>query len=208
MPYDSSPESLHDRIAGELANVGWSVCADFLASEQIAALTAELRARWSQGEFHQAGVGAGVHLQLHPEIRNDCVYWLDEATQTLAQAPYFTALESLRLAINRHLFLGLFSFEGHMAVYPPGSFYAKHLDQFQGMAQRKVSVVLYLNDDWHTDNGGQLRLYLDENDAGKYIDVLPHGGTLACFLSDRFYHAVLPATRERLSMTGWFKIRG
>jgi SM-20-related protein len=34
--------------------------------------------------------------------------------------------------------------------------------------------------------------------------VLPEGGTLVCFLSDRFHHEVLPARRERLSVTGWF----
>jgi SM-20-related protein len=39
------------------------------------------------------------------------------------------------------------------------------------------------------------------NTAEKYLNVLPRGGTLACFLSDRFYHEVLSATRERLSVT-------
>jgi SM-20-related protein len=196
-----------DRIAGELYDIGWSVCADFLPPVQIAALADELRARWAQGEFHQAGVSRGAHSQLRRDIRNDHVYWLDDATQTSVQTPYFTALESLRLTLNRQLFLGLFSFEGHMAAYPPGSFYTKHLDQFQGAAQRKVSVVLYLNDDWQADDGGQLRLYLEVNNAEEYIDVLPRGGTLACFLSDRYYHEVLPATRERLSVTGWFSVR-
>ena len=33
---------------------------------------------------------------------------------------------------------------------------------------------------------------------------MPEGGTLVCFLSDRFHHEVLPARRERLSITGWF----
>jgi len=196
-----------DRIASELVDVGWSVCPDFMPPVQIAALADELRARWAQGDFHQAGVSRGAHSQLRRDIRNDHVYWLDDAIQTEAQAPYFTALESLRLTLNRQLFLGLFSFEGHMAAYPPGSFYTKHLDQFQGAAHRKVSVVLYLNDNWQADDGGQLRLYLEENHAEKYIDVLPRGGTLACFLSDRYYHEVLPATRERLSVTGWFRVR-
>ena len=38
-------------------------------------------------------------------------------------------------------------------------------------------------------------------------DVLPVAGTLVCFLSDRFDHEVLPATRERLALTGWFRRR-
>ena len=39
------------------------------------------------------------------------------------------------------------------------------------------------------------------------IDVQPLGGTLVCFLAERFEHEVLPARRERLSVTGWFRAR-
>jgi SM-20-related protein len=44
-------------------------------------------------------------------------------------------------------------------------------------------------------------------DDERVRDVLPVAGTLVCFLSDRFEHEVLPATRERLSLTGWFRRR-
>lgn len=196
-----------ERIAAELAGQGWSVCERFLPSAQIAALAAELQARWRDGGFRPAGVGIGDGLRVRPEIRSDRVHWLEETPQTDAEAPYFAALDTLRLAINRELFLGLFCFEGHMTIYPPGSFYRKHLDQFQGVAYRKVSAILYLNDAWTPADGGQLRLYLDASGEGEYVDVLPQGGTFVCFLSDRFHHEVLPATRERMSITGWFKVR-
>jgi len=29
-----------------------------------------------------------------------------------------------------------------------------------------------------------------------------------CFLSERFEHEVLPAKRERVALTGWFRRRG
>ncbi|MFP5505881.1 MAG: 2OG-Fe(II) oxygenase, partial [Gammaproteobacteria bacterium] len=48
---------------------------------------------------------------------------------------------------------------------------------------------------------------LEASGEGESIDVLPQGGTFVCFLSDRFHHEVLPATRERMSVTGWFKVR-
>lgn len=195
------------QIAQELTETGWSVCTNFLQPKQIQALAGELRARWDDGEFRKAGVGVGADLKVRPEIRTDRVHWLEETAQTLAERPYFTALEALRLAINQQLYLGLFGFEGHMTIYPPGSFYTKHLDQFKGVAHRKVSVILYLNQDWQTEDGGQLRLYLRESGEGDYRDVSPHGGTLVCFLSDRFHHEVLPTTRERMSITGWFKVR-
>lgn len=204
VPADLTP---YERIARDLAGSGWSVCTGFLPPDQVAALADELRGRFAGGEFRAAGIGSGAQHQLQPEIRSDRVCWLDETAQTPAQASYFAALEELRLAINRELFLGLFDFEGHMAIYPPGSCYRRHLDQFQGVAHRKVSAILYLNDIWQADDGGQLRIYLDASGANGYIDVLPQGGTLACFLSERFYHEVLPARRERLSVTGWFRVR-
>jgi SM-20-related protein len=37
--------------------------------------------------------------------------------------------------------------------------------------------------------------------------VAPVGGTLVAFLSERFHHEVLPARRERYSLTGWFTRR-
>lgn len=50
-----------------------------------------------------------------------------------------------------------------------------------------------------------MRLYLAD---GREHDVLPQAGTLALFLSSEMPHEVLPATRERLSLTGWFRRRG
>lgn len=44
--------------------------------------------------------------------------------------------------------------------------------------------------------------------AGEYRDVLPRLGTLALFLSDRYWHEVLPARRPRFAVTGWFRTRG
>ena len=201
------PDNPFERIAYELAEYGWSVCPGFLPPAQVAALATELQNRWDDGAFRAAGVGVGADLQVRPEVRRDRVHWLEDRAQTAAEQPYFAALEYLRQAINRQLYLGLFGFEGHMTIYPPGSFYRKHLDQFQGVAHRKVSAILYLNQDWQPEDGGQLRLYMDASGEGEYRDILPLGGTLVTFLSDRFHHEVLVTGRERMSVTGWFKIR-
>ncbi len=202
------PDEPYDRIAAELAGPGWSVCPDFLPPSAIAALAAELEVQQDVGGFRPAGIGIGEGRMLRPDIRGDHVHWLKDEPETGAQQPYFAALEALRLAINRHLYLGLFGFEGHMAWYPPGSFYRKHLDQFLGVAHRKVSTILYLNPEWQAGDGGELRMYLDPSGAGEYRDIAPLGGTLVSFLSDRFYHEVLPTRRPRRSLTGWFKVRG
>ncbi|HTU65230.1 MAG TPA: 2OG-Fe(II) oxygenase [Steroidobacteraceae bacterium] len=99
---------------------------------------------------------------------------------------------------------GLEDFQGHFAVYPPGAAYARHFDRLVGSDVRAISAALYLNDAWLPEHGGQLRMYLG---GERSVDVSPVGGRLVAFLSDRFEHEVLPATRERLSFTGWFRRR-
>jgi SM-20-related protein len=106
--------------------------------------------------------------------------------------------------LNRDLMAGLADFEGHFARYPAGSAYARHIDRLVGSDARAISTVLYLNEGWQPEDGGALRIYLG---GGRSADVLPEGGRLVAFLSDRFEHEVLPATRERLSFTGWFRRR-
>jgi len=114
--------------------------------------------------------------------------------------------EQLRLTLNRTLQLGLFEFESHFARYSEGASYARHLDQFRGDSHRKLSCVLYLNENWTAQDGGELRFYLN-GDGPEFEDVLPQGGRLVVFLSGQFAHEVLPATRERMSIAGWFKTR-
>ncbi|MEG0248677.1 MAG: 2OG-Fe(II) oxygenase, partial [Pseudomonas sp.] len=91
------------------------------------------------------------------------------------------------------------------ALYPPGAFYRKHLDRFRDDDRRAVSAVIYLNPDWSADDGGELRMSLRD---GVEHDVRPIGGSLVVFLSADIPHEVLPARRDRLSVTGWFRRRG
>ncbi len=77
---------------------------------------------------------------------------------------------------------------------------------FVDNSRRKLSCVLYLNENWKPEEGGELRFYLDGNGA-EFEDVLPQGGRLVVFLSAQFVHEVLPAKRERLSIAGWFTTR-
>lgn len=114
-------------------------------------------------------------------------------------------MDGLRQAINQGLFLGLEDFECHFALYPPGAFYKRHLDRFRDDDRRMVSAVLYLNEGWQPEDGGQLRMFLD---GDREHDVQPRAGTLVVFLSGDVPHEVLPAGRERLSLTGWFRRRG
>lgn len=192
------------RIVDDLAANGWSQQNIFLPADLTRALAAECRKRAAEGELAPAAVGRGPSSEIREGIRGDHIQWI-EPGQAEACDRYLQLMDSLREAINRHLFLGLEDFETHFAMYPPGAFYLKHVDRFRDNDRRTVSAVVYLNDAWLPEHGGQLRMYLDED---RQYDVVPTGGCLVVFLSSDVPHEVLPATRERLSLTGWFRRRG
>lgn len=207
LPLPPDESDVYQRIATSLEEQGWCVTAQFIPPLLVNQLAHEARVDWEAGQFRHAGIGRGADLQVRPEIRNDRVNWLDPANCSGAQRRYLNQLELLRRAINRTLYLGLFDYEGHLAIYPTGGFYRTHLDRFQNNSRRTVSTVLYLNNTWTEDDGGQLRLYTHATQPERHVDVLPIGGSLVSFLSDRFPHEVLPTGRDRLSLPGWFRTR-
>ena len=194
-------------ITGELAGKGWCVVDDFVSAEWTAELLEEQRLQSRGGAFLCAGIGRKDAYRQDAQTRGDQILWLDRGNALSAQQRYLTLLEKLRLAVNRDLYLGLCEQETHAAIYPPGSFYRRHLDGFQQGNLRILSVILYLNPRWHVHDGGALRLYLDANPNGEFLDVLPESGRLAAFLSECFHHEVLQTHRARSSITSWFSRR-
>jgi len=199
-------ESLLSGIIETLVRQGYAVIPDFLSTEECRALAAECRDLREQGEFHRAGVGRGEMLDVRPEIRSDEIRWLERDDCGPHQGQYLELMSAYQQRLNRELFLGLVEFECFCAVYPPGSFYQCHLDQFRGVEQRTVTAILYLNDNWQPSDGGQLRIFLN-GQTGETLEVLPEAGTFVTFLSADYWHEVRPAQRDRLSITGWFKTR-
>jgi SM-20-related protein len=194
---------MYREICATIEERGWAVQALFLPEAAIAALRNEAIERDAAGEFRAAGVGRAAGRIRRTDIRGDRTRWLDENEPCAAAAPLWEALGELRAALNESLFLGLDSFEGHYAIYPPGAVYRRHRDRFRDDDARVISIVLYLNRDWSAQDGGALRLQLDQGPH----DILPIGGTLVIFLAERFEHEVLPAARHRLAVAGWFRRR-
>ena len=169
-------------------------------------------------EFARAGIGRDDRLQQLDTVRRDRIHWLDADREVTAW--YFRWVESLRLGLNRALFLGLFDYECHLAWYPPGAFYKTHVDAFRGDDNRKVSTVLYLNPQWEPGDGGELVIYeaigepedavtasADSGTAGPVeVIVTPTFGTMVLFLSEEFPHEVTTADADRHSLAGWFRV--
>lgn len=189
------------KIIDEISEKGWSITPDFFPEDYTRALFLESKSLWDEGEFRKAGVGVGKNLQVRPEIRTDNVLWLESGDLSANQQVYWNTIDTLRTSINESFYLNLSTFEAHFAVYQPGSYYKKHLDQFREVKYRLISCIFYLNFDWDAGYGGQLRIYHDDT----FTDVTPFAGTFACFRSDSVYHEVRPCTQTRYSLTGWLR---
>lgn len=195
-------ETLIDGILAE----GYGIADNFLMPEDVDALAKRLRERREAGQFRTAGIG-NQEKTIENTIRGDEILWLDAATATPEEAAFLSQIDDFVQYVNQTCYLGLREYEFHYALYPTGTFYKRHLDQFRSDSRRKLSVICYLNTDWQKTDGGQLALYLPNPDGGaeQQIAIEPIGGRLVCFESGRLEHEVLPATRERLSITGWLK---
>lgn len=198
------PGALLDRLLDDLAGPGWSVQQGFVPDAVVDGLIAEAEALWGAGIFERAGIGQGDRRVIRPEIRSDRILWLEPEALPAAVVPYWAAIDALRQTLNRALYLGLRDFEAHLAVYPRGSFYRRHLDQHAATQHRWITCLLYLNRHWDPADGGQLRIYPDSRDDA-FVEVWPEAGTFVCFRSDTILHEVRPTERERLSLTGWLR---
>ena len=175
----------------------------WLPEPTLGALRAEILGR--QKTFAAAGIGRGLSFHVNPTVRSDRLCWMDPQNLTAPQAALFAALDNLRVALNRSLFLGLRHFEGHLTIYPPGAGYQKHLDQLRDHRHRVVSCILYLNRYWSPGRGGELRLFNPLAHEAPVQDVQPLWGRMVVFFSDSVPHQVLPTRQHRLSATGWFR---
>ncbi|GFH56205.1 hypothetical protein CTEN210_12681 [Chaetoceros tenuissimus] len=109
--------------------------------------------------------------------------------------------------------LSMSSFNAKLAVTSPGgSVYPLHIDNPQGLQAndiRKLTCIIYLNPDYETGDGGELRIVsaVDEK-----IDIPPDGGRMVLFWSDEIPHEVLPtapnadagdSSKDRYALTLW-----
>ena len=72
-----------------------------------------------------------------------------------------------------------------------------HLDR-----SRRRDKTLWINEDSSVQSD-----YLNfANGLKNYLNQEPKASTLVVFLSDKFFHKVLPAKQKRYSITGWFRV--
>ncbi|HAB35466.1 MAG TPA: 2OG-Fe(II) oxygenase, partial [Cryomorphaceae bacterium] len=142
--------------ADALADREYVVIDGYLPDELLALL--EHFFQQHQDALQQAKVGALDERQEALSVRSDLTYWLDRERDK-GLSPLFAWIEESLQRWNRLLYLSLSGYEFHLAYYPTGGHYRKHLDQFRGRNNRLISCVLYLNENWKVGDGGELQLY-------------------------------------------------
>lgn len=206
-PFDSVVDGLVEAIAESGYYVGASIFDDAMTKS----LRDRARSLCERGSLSDAKVGRSDASAQDRSIRSDRTRWLDDEPSDVTERDAVAAISALRLRLNEALFVNAHQAELHFAHYEPGAFYKTHRDRFADHDARIISLVIYLNDEWSDESGGELVLYDDQSDTSRTAPlrelrrVLPCAGTMVAFRSELFPHEVLPATRDRFSLTGWLR---
>jgi len=188
-----------DKILQDLENEGIACVPNLVDGNTLD--TAHHFFELNKTEFTPAKVGVQENKHRVDSVRGDFSYWLDPLNPPKEFLPLFNILNELKQRANARFYLGLQDYECHLAYYPEGTFYRKHLDRFEKDSSRKLTFIFYLNNTWSPEFGGELVVY--NKDGSIKSSYLPLPGTFICFLSDEFPHEVRSATHERRSFTGW-----
>lgn len=191
--------SLEDWLSwmDDLSSKDYVIIDHFLRDE----LYAEIRSFFLDmlPKFNEAGIGADTEKQINSKIRGDFTYWLDRKRDAHLET-YWRLVDETMQMFNRYCYLSLSGYEFHLAHYPSGGHYDKHLDQFERRNNRMISVVIYLNEGWQKGDGGELEIF--EKDGSSFL-VDPLATRCVMFKSAEVPHAVLQAHKSRFSLTGW-----
>jgi len=204
------PGGPRERAFRLLEERGYCVIDGFFSADEAQACVFELERLRERGDLRAARIGTGRARTLRTDVRGAFLHWFEERDLSPVQRRLWNRIDGLRDELKNRFRLPLAAdaTEAHYALYPPGSFYARHRDNFQpapGEApknNRIFSFVLYLNPNWRPEHAGELRLYL-EDDRAEIVDVQPAAGTLALFDSLAIEHEILPTLAERRSVCGW-----
>lgn len=185
-----------NKLIDSLSTQGWYVWEDFLTASEMQAIK-----NCIPETLQDARIGHQDTLQGNKTIRGDQTIWL-ESDMGKPIVDYLEKMESIRQELNCQCYMGLRDFETHFCRYPNGAFYKKHIDNFQGLGKRKVTTVVYMNEDWKAGDGGELVVY-DQQD-NQLFQLEPVAGRMIVFMSEEFPHEVLPTQQKRESLAGWF----
>lgn len=164
-------------------------------------LRGNLRSLNFNKKLQEAGIGNQAKLVTDLSNRGDKIYWLDRSHNDKYENLFFDLMDEFVSYLNSSCYIGITGYEFHYALYEKGTFYKRHLDQFQDNKSRAFTMIMYLNVDWKEEDGGNLCIF---HENGSQI-INPVNGSCVFFKSSELEHEVLACNQQRLSITGWLK---
>lgn len=183
----------------ELAQQNWTLIP--IALDTARKLRKSAESKFTANQFKPATLSQST--QLETSIRNDSIFWLDKNSPLMNETDQeaLAQIETLSAQLKVYFRIGLSEIECHYAVYNDGHFYHKHRDATTQNNKRVFSFVVYLNESWNAEDGGQLTGY---SDAEKIFSIEPRMGQMILFNSE-LEHEVLKTYKTRYSLTGWIR---
>lgn len=177
------------------------IATDFLNESLAKHLKDNLTRCFDQNKFLMAGTGQFDQVEHNHLTRSDQIYWLDRTHDDEYENSFFDLMDLFVAHLNATCYTGIKSYEFHYTLYGAGSFYAVHLDQFRNNDSRQYSMIMYLNDQWQEQDGGELCIH-----SQNHIQLIsPVNGKSVFFKSNELRHEVLVTHKPRMSITGWLK---
>lgn len=192
---------VYEDLIGSFLESKVGICTNFIDVELSTSLRDYLLESFTNNKFYTAQTGLNSLVDKNNLIRNDEIYWLDRSHGNIFENQFLNKIDSFVSYLNKTCFTGITNYEFHYTYYPIGSFYKKHIDQFQDNNSRAYSMIFYLNPEWIEGHGGELKVYSSKNPS--FIE--PHQGTMVFFDSLKLPHEVLMTHVPRLSITGWLR---
>ena len=173
----------------------------FITKELAVSLQKNLLSLDEEDKMKTAGIGNLFVKDRNQDKRGDKIFWIDNQSDELSERAFLNQINLFIEHLNDTCYTGINAYEFHYALYETGSYYRKHVDQFQNNNDRKFSMIHYLNADWKEEEGGELLIY-HENKTDK---ILPEIQKAVFFRSEDCEHEVSRSTRPRMSISGWLK---
>jgi SM-20-related protein len=191
-----------EELIGSYMDTKTGICDQFLTAELAVNLKENLLKLAQDEQMKPAGIGNQVRDILQTK-RGDKVSWIDPYSNDANERAFLDQIENFIGYLNDSCYTGINAYEFHYALYEPGSFYKRHVDQFSNNSDRKLSMIHYLNEDWLTEDGGELWIHHPD----KLEKIQPNIRKAVLFRSSDCEHEVREASRARMSITGWLKSR-
>ena len=194
-------ETIFNTLIDSFINDRVGIAEHFLNESLAGHLRENLTALFDQNKMQLGGTGKNALVDRNNLVRGDSIHWLDRAHNDVHENSFFDLMDRFVKYLNENCYTGINNYEFHYTLYAPGTFYKKHIDRFQNNDSRKFSMIMYLNTDWISEDGGELCIH-HETGLQK---ISPVNGKVVFFKSNELEHEVLMTHKNRMSITGWLK---